>query len=56
MPARLSDAETAHFRAEGYVKGIRGLEPVELEELREKYPAAVRRGSRADRLRPVWRR
>ena len=38
MPARLSDAEIAHYRSEGYVKGIRVLEPAEIDELRELYP------------------
>ena len=37
MPARMSDAESAHYRSEGYVKGIRVLEPAELDEVREKY-------------------
>ena len=37
MPARLSDAEIAHYRSEGYVKDIRVLEPAELDELRSKY-------------------
>ena len=37
MPARLSDAEIAHYRSEGYVKGIPVPEPAELGELRERY-------------------
>ena len=37
MPARLSDAEIAHYRSEGYVKGIRVLDSAALDELREKY-------------------
>ena len=37
MPARLSDAEIAHYRSEGYVKGVRVLAPAELNELRGKY-------------------
>ena len=37
MTARLSDAEIAHYRSEGYVKGIRVLESTELDEVREKY-------------------
>ena len=37
MPARLSDAEIAHYRSEGYVKGIPVPEPAELDALRKKY-------------------
>ena len=37
MPTRLSDAEVARYRSEGYVKGIPVLEPAELDWLRGKY-------------------
>ena len=41
MPAWLSNAEIAHYRSEGYVKGIRirVLGPAELDELREEIPS-----------------
>ena len=37
MPARLSDAQIAHYRTQGFVKGVRVLEATELDGLREKY-------------------
>ena len=58
MSARLSDAEIARYRSEGYVKGIRVLEPAELGEPREKYlefTAALRaRGLTHDHVNGWW--